>query len=87
MTAPITDRPMAPPTARKNWVRDVATPSSLRGTALCTAMIMGTMVSPMPTPASSTSRIAVAGVSEASQRVKSTNASARQIIPETTTIR
>ena len=87
MTAPITARPIAPPTVRKNWIIDVAMPSSDRGTALCTAMSIGTIVRPMPMPPSSASRMATAWVSVGDQRLSSTKATVRHTMPLSTTMR
>src|SRR5437870_3136177 len=68
MTAPMTESPTAPPMDMKNCVIDVAAPRSLRGTALWTAISIGTTTRPMPTPASRTSRIASAWLRVADQR-------------------
>ena len=79
--------PTAPPTLRKNWVSDVATPRSLRGTALCTAISIGTMVSPMPMPPKIASRTATSVVNPASQRVSSRKEIVNDAIPARTTTR
>ena len=78
---------MAPPTVRKNWIMDVAEPRSARGTALWTAISIGTIVSPMPTPPISASRIAAPCVSAADQRLSRRNAIVRHTMPATTTMR
>ena len=87
ITAPITESPIAPPTVRKNCVTDVAAPRSSRSTALCTAMSMGTIVHPIPTPAMSTSRMATAVVRDCAHRVKSKKAPLRRTIPAITRLR
>ena len=87
MIDPITATPTAPPMVRKKLVTDVAEPSTERGTALWTAMSIGTKTKPMPTPAIIMSSIAAPRVRASFQPASSTNEVVRKHMPVTTTVR
>ena len=81
----MTATPTAPPTVREKPVIEVAAPRSARGTAVWTAISMGTKTRPIPTPASAASRAAARRVTDSLQPVNRKKAPASATIPATTT--